>query len=527
MVWASPLVLGLGGVLLAMPIILHLLMQPKPKVFEFPALQFVRKKQFTNASTTRLRHVLLLLLRCLLILLMAAALAGPSVASREFGQWFIVGAVGLLALIVSFALLTVWFGSEKRSMPLVGILAGLLAGLLIYAGMNAARLMNSDSSQMLGDSAAPVSALILIDNACRMQYEHENKTNFERAQEIGHWLIEQFPADSQVGVVTTKNDLPFFSVDLGAAKKRIDGIHSEFLNAPIPSRVVDGLQLLDEAVHERQEIYIVSDLSKKSWEANAASIASQLKVDDNLSVFVIDVGLESVNNFAIEPIQLSSESISVEGGIELVTSVSRVGRGAKRNVRMRLEKRDSTRPVIRDGEVQLPEEYIERVRTLDVQPNAVNEVSFQFSDPLPLGITHGHIEIVGDDALAVDNRKHFTIEVVQSWRILVIHGDDVNPANFVESIVDDVDSTLFDITTVAQKKTPGSFDEYDAVFYLDPGPDISETRWNTIKEYVQSGHGVGFFLGAGVGSKGLAHEKFQTDAAQIVLSGAILSLIHI
>ena len=135
-------------------------MQPKPKVLEFPALQFVRKKQFTNASSTKLRHVLLLLLRCLLILLMAAALAGPSVASREYGQWLIVGGVGLLALIVLFSLLTVWFGSEKRNVPLLGILAGLLAGLLMYGGWTATRLMSSDSSQLIGDSAAPVSALI-------------------------------------------------------------------------------------------------------------------------------------------------------------------------------------------------------------------------------------------------------------------------------------------------------------------------------------------------------------------------------
>ena len=102
MVWANPFVLGLGGALLTLPIILHFMMQPKPKIIEFPALKFVKRRQFTNTNSTRLRHVLLLLLRCLLILLMGAALAGPSVASRAFGQWLIVAAVGLLAFCLLY-----------------------------------------------------------------------------------------------------------------------------------------------------------------------------------------------------------------------------------------------------------------------------------------------------------------------------------------------------------------------------------------------------------------------------------------
>ena len=33
MFWANPLVLGIGTMLLSVPIILHFMMQPKPKVF--------------------------------------------------------------------------------------------------------------------------------------------------------------------------------------------------------------------------------------------------------------------------------------------------------------------------------------------------------------------------------------------------------------------------------------------------------------------------------------------------------------
>ena len=113
MIWANALVLGLGGALLTLPVVLHFLMQPKPKLLEFPALRFIRKRQLTNKSRMRLRHIVLLILRCLLILLMAAALAGPSVASREFGQWVTLGGVGISALVVTLALATVHFGAEQ------------------------------------------------------------------------------------------------------------------------------------------------------------------------------------------------------------------------------------------------------------------------------------------------------------------------------------------------------------------------------------------------------------------------------
>ena len=131
MFWANPLVLGIGTLLLGVPIILHFLMQPKPKVLSFPALKFVREREVTNRSRMRLRHVLLLLLRCLLILLMAAALAGPSVASRQFGQWLMLSGIGLTSLIVAIALAATYFAARKRNWFLITVLGLLLAGQLM------------------------------------------------------------------------------------------------------------------------------------------------------------------------------------------------------------------------------------------------------------------------------------------------------------------------------------------------------------------------------------------------------------
>ena len=99
MAWANFMILGLGGALLMVPVVLHFLMQPKPKRVDLPTLRFLQERQHSTRSRMRLRHLMLLLLRCLLIALGALALAGPAVASRDFGNWLTVGGIGGIGFV--------------------------------------------------------------------------------------------------------------------------------------------------------------------------------------------------------------------------------------------------------------------------------------------------------------------------------------------------------------------------------------------------------------------------------------------
>ncbi len=66
-----------GLVLVAIPVILHLLMRAKPKKLLFPALRLIQNRKRTNARRMRLRHWWLLLLRMAVIALLAIAVTGP------------------------------------------------------------------------------------------------------------------------------------------------------------------------------------------------------------------------------------------------------------------------------------------------------------------------------------------------------------------------------------------------------------------------------------------------------------------
>ena len=71
---AGLLWLGTGAVL---PVIIHLLSRQRPKVVPFPAVRFVRRSRQRSVRRTRLKHLLLLLLRMALIVLFALLVARP------------------------------------------------------------------------------------------------------------------------------------------------------------------------------------------------------------------------------------------------------------------------------------------------------------------------------------------------------------------------------------------------------------------------------------------------------------------
>ena len=176
MALAHALILGLGGLLIGIPILLHMLMQPKPKAFQFPALRFVKEMHQTNQRSLNLRHWLLLLLRCLLLLVLAAAFAKPSTVSSAFGNWLGAGLGGILSLLVGGLLMYALVWSKPANIPLALIVGLVLALLLAYTAYTFRAAVGEDTSHILADQQAPVASLLLIDNSARFEYRIENRT---------------------------------------------------------------------------------------------------------------------------------------------------------------------------------------------------------------------------------------------------------------------------------------------------------------------------------------------------------------
>ena len=138
---------------MAIPIVLHLAMRERPRKLEFPALRFLQIRRESNRRRLKLRHLFLLLLRCLVIVLLAFAVARP----------------------------------------------------VFY------------SSGFFSAGSAPVAAAITFDTRPRMDYLRQNKTRLEVARGVGLEVIEQLPKGSQLVVLDSTGPRSQFDRDRGAS----------------------------------------------------------------------------------------------------------------------------------------------------------------------------------------------------------------------------------------------------------------------------------------------------------------------
>ena len=530
-------VLGLGGLLISIPILLHFLMQPKPVVMTFPAMRFLQERSTRNKSRMRLRHFLLLLLRCLLIALVALAFAGLSVASADFGNWLTLGGLGVAALVAGLIAAIAWFGENRNGIVVgvLGVVTLLLAGMFGWTGL---KIFSQDADgPMIGRSDAPVAALVLMDNSPTMEYRFDNETRLEKAKGIAGWLINQMAVESQICVTGTDNDTPFFSVDSGAASKRLSKIDIVWQSATIPQTLGRALPLLEKSDLERKEVYIFTDLTRKSWAAETTEAAvKRLAKNEDVSIFLIDVGVQEISNFALQPLELSDVVIPPRGEIVVSGTIDRTRSAATPSVTFQVQANDPARPTVRDGKIVYPEKMMAQSSVTPPMPSVGDgsadnrstvPIRFSFSEELTEGIYHGSVRLNNADGLPGDDQRYFSFEVQPAAPVLIVHGPDAIPDALVACIApyaDDLSSgkSRFEVTTMAQADllSPDQLDPFEVVYFLDPGP-LTQTMWDGMFGFVETGNSLGIFLGHNAINKGAPDRSFLLPKATEVLGGQL------
>ena len=519
MIWANLALLGFGGLMLSVPVLIHFLMQPKPIEVDFPAMRFLKQKQLINRSRTRLRHLLLLLLRCVLIALLVLALAGPAVASQEFGKWLTFGGISFIAAMVGLVLLfSMSSGGANRLLN--GILGAFLALMLLLVGWYGLKLFDKDASgQILGDDGEPVAALVLLDTSPTMQYELENETRLQKGSSIATWIVNQLPSGSQVCVAAPDGDRAFFSPDQGAAGRRIESMKTCFNPQTIPEALANAFPLIEDSPLTRKEVYIVCDLTRKGWSPSSDPAINRLIADDSISLFVVDVGVDDPVDFRLGALELSGRQITSNGSLRIKTSINRLGGAAQRNVRLSVEMPDATRPVINNGKTLFPEKNWVLTNPVDIFENGNSNTVFQFEEELAPGVYHGKVEVLGDDPLSIDDEQFFTFEVATPWQALIVRPSVTS--DFLERVLNA--SGSFEKTIVDQNEFAEiqKLDDYDAIFLVDPKP-LTDESWGALEAFVSDGGGLGVFLGHNAATNdGLPDPSFQTEAASRILTGKL------
>lgn len=278
----SPALLA-GAALVAVPIVLHLIMQRKPVRREFPALRFLRQRAVANRRKLRLSHLFLLLLRMAALALLALALARPVLRG-----------------------------------------AGWLA-----------------------DREGPVAAAFVFDTAPRMLLREGNRTRLEQATAMAKALVGKLPAESKLAVLDTGGAAAAFAPTIAAASARIDRLSVATPAVSLGQAVGDALRLLAGSGNPRRELYLFTDCSRGAWAdaapldlATAHPDVSLLVVDvgastvRNFSIDAVELSSDRVPAGAAVGLAVTTSRVGTDAGRPVALEIADAdGRFVRRAVK--------------------------------------------------------------------------------------------------------------------------------------------------------------------------------------------------
>jgi len=421
-----------GALLIALPIVLHLVMRRQPRQLVFPALRFVANRRSSNQTRLKLRHIILLLLRCAAIGLLAFALARPALRG----------------------------------------------------------------SGLKGGETGLVSAALVIDNSPRMEYVDKTETRLAAAQEMATWLLEQLPADSRVAVLERGDRRGKRLADRDAGLLRVRRMKPTYRTRPLEDTVRDAVDLLTENEGDRHELYLFTDMAAADWpEETRQAIRNELERLPEAKLLLVDVGADEVSNrglggvvlsdsqlaegepltiqtpvFAVTPtanranakpllaqLWLQSDGKREKRGETLVT-LDASGRGVARFTLSSLDESDKA-GAVHQGVVRLADADAlpiddERYFTVEVQPPR----------PVLLAATNSRASLFVDQALAP-----------------------LDPAGSQPSVYQTERATFAQLAQA-------NLADYQSVWLLDP-PPLDTRVWRRLDDYAREGGAVAIALG--------------------------------
>ncbi|MCD4824170.1 MAG: BatA and WFA domain-containing protein [Phycisphaerae bacterium] len=190
------------------PVIIHLLMKPRPRKITLPTLRFVKKSHKANVSRLKLKHIILLAMRMAAIVLLAILLAEP--LGRGFRSSF---------------------------MP-----------------------------------SEPVAMVVVVDDSASMNYRLQGRTVGQHGRRVAAEIIRQLPAGSRVAVIGTQNpaESAGFMTEPDLAGRTIVDVPTTYGAKPLGQAMRRAAEMLQKINLPRKEILVVTDMTAVGWQDASA-----------------------------------------------------------------------------------------------------------------------------------------------------------------------------------------------------------------------------------------------------------------
>ncbi len=430
--FVTPALLG-GAALIALPIVLHLIMRRKAQKLRFPALRFIQQRRTMNQHRLRLRHWLLLALRCAVVALLAFALARPTLR-----------------------------------------------------GSGAA-----------GKEGAPVASVLVFDNSPRMEYQHANELRLQRAKELALWLLGQLPADAPVTIVDRAGRLRGHDLDRSGAELRVERLESSPAVRTMEDALSDAARWLADKPDYRGEIYVFTDLAAEAWPADMrAEFAKRLDELKGANIYLIDVGIDEPRNLGLGPLRLSSQQLAPGGTLRIETDLLTAGTASDGGAQSVNDAREVVAELYVGTDIANAEKRGQQTVTpagTGATPIEFSLSGLQLGTHQGFVRIVGSDGLPADDVryFTIDVRPAVSV------LLLGEDADDTIFLREALSPSAGAGASQSQFACEARQFSELNrlpLDDYSAVCLVDP-PPLSAESWKAFVDYAEAGGGIGIFLG--------------------------------
>jgi len=512
----------MGVAAIAVPIVLHLLARREPRRVTFPSIHFLTKRYESTRSRLQVRRWWLLALRIAAVAALAFALARPAIDRSVSVTWITIGLLVALGIVL-LVLASIAFArgmNRKLGGALAAAAAAILLGGTVWAGYTYA-----SGPSVAIDEVSPIALAIILDNGPTSAWKTAEDDRLARMKQIADWIITQLPRTSRVSIVDRSAQAVAFSLDVASAISKVDQVKSLQVTQPIASRLDLAARLLRTSDLSNRQIFVITDLNQATWDRDHSDSGFLGSLSDSppINVNVFDLGEFTGANRSLSiphladptPAKGVPTSISVilnyanghttSTSGEGANSAAMIDRERQVTAELRMYEADPALPMVRDGEVVRPSlRNVDRT-SVQVTSGSSHELVLT-APPLEVGTHHGQIRLTGDDPLALDDVRYFTLQVLPSSSVLLV-GDNPNEMRAMGLTMtapmqmDDPEAE-FSVQRITSADLPVvQVDEFDAVVLLDPTRET--LRDASLLEYVRTGGGLLVCLGASAGNEPL------------------------
>lgn len=430
-----PSLLTVGGLLIAVPTIIHLINLRRRRKVPWAAMEFLLESQKRNKKWILLKQLLLLALRTAAIALVVLMLAGPVIPS-DWGQLFGRGVTHHVLLV-----------DDSYSM------SDQADGRSVFD--EAKRVLMEILSQADGRAEQQLVTLLRFSDCRRLA-----------AGDAAEW--ERRPLDAEL---------------LAALESALGKWRPSETDAGPLDALQAALKLPEPQADEATIAYLVSDFRKPQWQEKAQLAQAAERVRDRVSQLrLVQCAHQLRDNLAIT--RLRPESGSRAAGVEtwFELAVANYGDRAASAVTVAVEQDGARLPAVLIDQIDPGEEIAQRFRA--TFPNAG---------------AHELTATLEVDAVELDNARRLALDVPATYPVLIIDGSlDRDDGYYLTNALNPGGRNLAGWAPqgepVSFLRRHDELARFAAIFLLDV-PRIDDADVDALQQYVHQGGGVAIFVG--------------------------------